>query len=52
MATSKLYSVHSSTEYQDCDTLEEAQSIAESMCIELGRSYIVNNQTEEVIQVY
>jgi hypothetical protein len=52
MNHSKPYSAHSGTEYEDCDTLEEAESIAQSMCLHFKESYIVDNNKNVVIKVY
>ena len=52
MSYSKPYSAHSGTEYQDCDSLQEAISIAQSMCENLGTSYVVDNETHKIVEVY
>lgn len=46
----KLYSAHSDTEFYESDNLKEAIEVAQSMAEQLGSSYVVNNQTNEIIE--
>lgn len=46
------YSVHSDTEHEDFDDLDEARDVAYSMAMDLGSSYIVDNRTNDVIERY
>lgn len=46
------YSVHSDTEHESFDDLDEARDVAWSMAEEFGSSYIVDNRTNDVIERY
>jgi hypothetical protein len=46
------YSVHSHTEYLVVDTIKEAEEIAQSMAEAFGSAYIINEETNEVIDEY
>ena len=46
------YSVHSDTEHEDFDDLDEARDVAWSMAEEFSSSYIVDNRTNDVIERY
>lgn len=46
------YSVHSHTEFIIVETLQEAEEIAQSMAEALGSAYIINEDTNEVINEY
>ena len=46
------YSVHSGTEHEDFDDLDEARDVAWSMVEEFSSSYIVDNRTNDVIERY
>jgi len=48
----KPYSAHSNTEFQECDNLEEAIDIAMSMSAHFGSSYVINNETNEVVEEF
>jgi hypothetical protein len=46
------YSVHSDTEHEDFEDLDEARDVAYSMAEEFGSAYIVDNRTNDVIEQY
>jgi hypothetical protein len=46
----KSYSAHSDTEFYETDNLKEAIEVAQSMAEHFGSSYIINNQTNEIIE--
>lgn len=46
------YSVHAHTEYVEVETLKEAEEIAQSMAEVFGSAYIINEDTNEVINEY
>jgi len=46
------YSVHSDTEHEDFENLDEARDVAYSMAMDLGSSYIVDNRTNSVVEQY
>lgn len=46
------YSVHSGTEHENFDDLDEARDVAWSMAEEFGSAYIVDNRTNDVIERY
>jgi hypothetical protein len=46
------YSVHSDTEHESFNDLDEARDVAYSMVEEFGSAYIVDNRTNDVIERY
>jgi hypothetical protein len=48
----KRYSAHSNTEFQECDSLEEAIDIAMSMAVHFGSSYVIDNETNKVVEEF
>jgi hypothetical protein len=48
----KPYSAHSNTEFQECDDLEEAIEIAKSMSAHFGNSYVIDNETNQVVEEF
>jgi hypothetical protein len=48
----KRYSAHSHTEFQESDTLEEAIEIAKSMSAHFGNSYVIDNETNQVVEEF
>lgn len=48
----KRYSAHSNTEFQETNSLEEAKEIAMSMSEHFGNGYVVDNQTNKVVEIY
>ena len=46
------YSVHSDTEHENFDDLDEARDVAFSMAQEFGSAYIVDNRVNQVIETY
>jgi hypothetical protein len=45
----KKYSVHSNTEHYDTDDLKDATEVAHSMAEIFGSSYIIENETNTVV---
>jgi hypothetical protein len=52
METKKKYSIHSHTEFTYSDDLEEARDICRSMVEVFGSGYIVETETNEVVEIY
>jgi hypothetical protein len=48
----KRYSSHSHTEFFETDSLEEAKDIAMSMAEHFGNGYIIDNETNEIVEEY
>jgi hypothetical protein len=48
----KRYSAHSHTEFQETEDLEEAMDIAMSMAEHFGSAYVIDNETNNVIEEY
>lgn len=48
----KKYSAHSHTEFVETDDLEEAKNIAMSMSEHFGSSYVIDNETNEIVETY
>ena len=46
------YSVHSATEHESFNNLDEARDVAYSMAEEFGSAYIVDERTNQVIEHY
>jgi hypothetical protein len=46
------YSVHSDTEHESFNNLDEARDVAYSMAEEFGSAYIVDERTNQVIEHY
>jgi len=46
------YSVHSDTEHETFNDLDEARDVAYSMAEEFGSAYIVDERTNQVIEHY
>lgn len=48
----KKYSVHSHTEFVESNDLEEARDIAMSMAQVFGSSYIIDSETDKVLEKF
>ncbi len=48
----KRYSAHSNTEFQETDDLNEAIDIAISMAEHFGNGYVIDNQTNKVVEEF
>jgi hypothetical protein len=48
----KNFSAHSDTEFYETDVLQEAIEVAQSMAEHFGSSYVINNQTKQIIEKY
>lgn len=48
----KRYSAHSHTEFYEADTLKEAIDVAKSMAQHFGNSYVVDNETNQVVEEF
>jgi hypothetical protein len=48
----KRFSAHSHTEFQEADTLEEAIDIAKSMAAHFGNGYVIDNETNKIVEEF
>lgn len=48
----KKYSVHSNTENYETDDLKDATEVAHSMAEVFGSSYIIENETNKVVDQF
>lgn len=48
----KRYSAHSHSEFYETDSLEEAKDVATSMAEHFGSSYVIDNETNQVVEEF